>query len=115
MSLQRIGPSAGNRPNLLRNLAAQAAAHPRMEAAILGAVRAELPGVIEELLRKAHGGETLRIYVAAGPSQASKGERDRRIRAQAAPPSSLPLAAIAAREGISLRRVQQILARNLAP
>lgn len=119
MTPTRTGPR--ERQNLLRNLATQAAAHPRIEAAVLGAIRAELPGVIEGLLREAYGGETVRLYVARGGSRDSKAERDRRIQALAAPPSNMSPGAIAAAEQISLRRVQQILAavaaekRNLTP
>lgn len=118
MSLTPTRPAHRERQNLLRNLASQAAAHPRIEAAVLGAIRAELPGVIEGLLREAYGGETVRLYVARSGGRDSKAERDRRIQALAAPPSSMAPAAIAAAENISLRRVQQILAaekRNLPP
>lgn len=114
MSMQRAG--AQRRTTLLRDLAQQAAAHPRIESAVLGAIRAELPGVIEDLLRQAYGGETVRIYVASGGSRAAKDERDRRICGLAAPPAKLSPAMIAEREGISVRRVQQILCRrNLQP
>ncbi len=110
MSLHPVGPRS--RQNLFRELAHQAAAHPRMEAAIMGAVRAELPGIIEELLRQTHGGRMVQLYVARSGSLAAKDERDRRIRALAAAPSSMTPAAIAAQEGLTVRRVQQIL-RNL--
>lgn len=110
MSIHRVG--GHQRQNLLRELAQQAAAHPKIEAAIMGAVRAELPGVIEELLRQAYGGETVRIYVASGGSRDAKAERDRRIQALAGAPSHMSPAAIAASEGISVRRVQQIIRRN---
>lgn len=111
MSLRPIG-NGSSRPSLLRQLAEQAAAHPRIEAAVIGAIRAELPGVIEGLLREAYGGDTIRIYVASGLGRAAKRERDLRITALAAAPSSLSPGAIAAREGISVRRVQQILRRR---
>lgn len=101
-----------NRHTLLRQLATQAASHPRIEAAVLGAIRAELPGVIEGLLRDAYGGETVRIYAPRHDvlqAEQSRQERDRRIAALAAPPSSLSAAAIARQEGITPHRVRQIL------
>lgn len=107
MSIEHV--SGRNRQNLMRQVAHQAAAHPRIEAAVIGAIKAELPGVIEELMRAAWGGERLRLYVARGTSLDAKAERDRRVRSLAAPPSSLPPAQIAAIEGIGVRRVQQIL------
>lgn len=113
MSLHPTG-SGRHRTTLLRNLAQQAASHPRIEAAVIGAIRAELPGVIEGLLREAYGGETVRIYVAASDvsrAEQQRDERDRRIAAMAAPPSSLPAAAIAAQERITPHRVRQILRR----
>lgn len=113
MSMQPIG-NGRHRQNLLRQLAHQAAAHPRIEAAVIGAIRAELPGVIEGLLREAYGGDTVRIYVPSRGGHDAKLERDRRIAALAAAPSSLSVAAIAAKEGLTVRRVQQIL-RNLEP
>ncbi len=103
------------RQSLLRQLAHQAATHPRIEGAILGALRAELPGVIEELLRQSYGGDTLEIYVASRSSSAAKGERDRRIMAMATGPAALPTVAIAQVEGISERRVRQILQRGNSP
>ena len=112
MSLQPLG--ARGRQNMFRELAYQAAAHPRMEAAIMGAVRAELPGIIEELLRQSHGGRTVQLYVARTGSLAAKDERDRRIRSMAAAPTSMAPSAIAAQEGITVRRVQQIL-RKIPP
>lgn len=107
MSLHRIG---GQSPqSLLRDLATQAAAHPKIEQAVLGGIRAVLPDVIEELLRAAYGGERVRLYVASRSSRDAKADRDRRIAALASAPSNLSPAAIAAQEGLSLRRVQQIL------
>jgi hypothetical protein len=113
MSITRTGAPRA-RTTLLRELATQAASHPRIEAAVLGAIRAELPGVIEGLLRDAYGGDTVRIYVPRGASREDKVARDQRIRALSAAPSSLSPHAIAAREGISVRRVQQILLQPAA-
>ena len=98
------------RHTIIRDLAQQAAAHPRIENAVMGAIRAELPGVIEELLRQTWGGEQLRLYVPRRGSHQSARERVDRIRTLAAPPSSLSPALIAQREGVSLRTVQRALA-----
>ena len=100
-----------SRNTMLRQLAVQAATHPRIEAAVMGAIRAELPGVIEGLLRDSWGGDTLRMYVPKNGSRDDKDARDQRIVAMASPPSSATPHAIAAREGISVRRVQQILSQ----
>ena len=59
---------------LMRNLAAKAAAHPKIEAAIMGAIRDTLPGVINDLLREGFAGETLRLYVP------KHGREDRKTR-----------------------------------
>lgn len=97
---------------MLRDLAHQAAAHPRIEQAVLGAIRAELPGVIEGLLREMYRGETVRLYVPSRGSFDASRERDRRICVLAAPPNNLPLALIAAKEGVSLRTVQRAVSRQ---
>lgn len=98
----------------LRELASQAAIHPRVETAVIGALRGVLPGVIEEIVREMYpGGERVRFYSAKVSSRSAKAERDRRIVTLAAPPASMALAQIAQQEGLSLRRVQQILARNI--
>lgn len=111
MSMHRVGKPR-SRNTLLRQLATQAASHPRIEAAVIGAIRDVLPGVIEGLLREAYGGETVRIYAARHDVLlADQGRRDRdlRIAALAAAPSSLTPAAIAELEGITPHRVRQIL------
>lgn len=96
------------RQSMLRDLAQQAAAHPRIEQAVLGAIRAELPGVIEGLLREMYRGETVRLYVPKRTCDIA--ERNQRIRAMAAPPSSMSTAQIAARERLTQRQVQRVLA-----
>jgi hypothetical protein len=74
------------RPNMLRNLAERAAAHPRIEqavaGAVLGAVRATLPGVIEALLAEQADAQwgTLRFHVRKVPQEA-RDRRDQRVRA----------------------------------
>jgi hypothetical protein len=87
-------------------MAEQAASHPRIEKAILGALRAELPNLIEQMLSQMCGGETLRMYVRKRPAHA-KMERNMRIQADAA--SQIPLAMIAKREDLTLRQVQRIV------
>jgi hypothetical protein len=92
------------RDHLIRRLAEQAAADPRIEAAVLGAIRASLPDVLEGLIRQAAAAEggQLRVYL----SKRSQGERERRdefiagLLAQGTPP---PI--VAARVGCSLRHV----------
>jgi hypothetical protein len=114
MSIERVPhttPAA-----FLRDIASQAAIHPRVESAVIGALRSVLPGVIEEIVREMYpGGERVRFYTPKVGSRSAKAERDRRICALVAPPSKLPLAQIARQEGLSLRRVQQIVARNIGP
>ena len=63
----------------IRDLATRAAGHPNIEKAVNQALRAELPGVIESILRDMYPGETLRLYVPKR-SVTSRGERDRLIR-----------------------------------
>lgn len=66
---------------LMRNLAAQAARHPRIESAIMGAIRDTLPDVINDLLREGFAGETLRLYVPKHGREEKK-SRDEHIRAR---------------------------------
>lgn len=65
---------------ILRDLAEKAASHPRIEAAVNKALRAELPSVIEEILREAYPGETLRMYIPKN-NTSQRRERDNAIRA----------------------------------
>ena len=66
---------------ILRDLAVAAAGHPRIEQAVSAAIRQELPGVIESILRDQFPGETVRIYVAKR-STTSRRDRDIAIRAK---------------------------------
>ena len=109
-----ITPTGAHRTRhtLLRQLATQAASHPRIEAAVIGAIRDVLPSVIEGLLRETYGGETVRIYAPRHDvmrADQDRQARDLRIAALAAPPTSMAPAAIAQREGITAHRVRQIL------
>lgn len=64
--------------NKVRDLAERAARHPQIEAAVLGALRATLPGVIEKLLSEMAHGETVRLYARKRPEDA-RAMRDARI------------------------------------
>jgi hypothetical protein len=92
---------------LLRNMAEQAATHPRIEAAIMATLKAELPNLLEHMLSQMCGGDTMRLYVRK-PSHA-KAERNRRIVADA---THMPLALIAKREALTVRQVQYIVKAN---
>jgi hypothetical protein len=92
--------------NLLRTMAEQAASHPRIEQAVLGALRAELPNLIEQMLSQMCGGETLRMYVRKRPAHA---KTERNLRIQAAAAAGTPLAMISEREHLTLRQVQRIV------
>jgi hypothetical protein len=97
---------------VFRDLAERAAAHPRIEQAVVGAIRAELPGVIESLLRDMYPGEQLRLYVPQRDQAAAARERsarDERIRAAGA--SGMSTAQIAHTEGVTVRLVQMVLKR----
>jgi len=48
---------------VLAEVARRAANHPTIEAAVVGAVRATLPLVIQLVLRELYPGETLRLYI----------------------------------------------------
>lgn len=92
---------------LLETLALRAAAHPRIEQAVLGALRAELPGVIQGLLSEMYPGETVRIYAPKAGGSDVRRERDLRILAAREQPAAL----VAEREHVSERHVRRIWAR----
>jgi len=89
-------------------VAARACSHPSMESAVMGAVRATLPGVIETVMRELYSGETLRLYVSKTPSD-DRVQRDRRIGAALA--TGETPASIAKREMVSKRHLRRIRAR----
>lgn len=66
--------------SLLAQLAERAASSPQLEGAVLGAVRATLPGVIMAELRKLFPGETVRLYVPKVGTE-TRSQRDTRITA----------------------------------
>jgi hypothetical protein len=71
-----------DRPLTLRRLAARVATHQRIQTAVVGAIQAELPSIIEELLGAMadDAGGTLRLYRRKRP-KAKRIERDNQIRA----------------------------------
>lgn len=95
-------------PNPIRAALQQAMLSPRVQEAVAVFVNA-LVDEGEAVLRARYGGETLRIYTPKRGGRDGQDARNRRIRAMAAPPSSMAPAHIARAEGLSLRRVQQIL------
>lgn len=103
MSLTRV-----RTVNPIRQALQQAMVSPRVQAAVTVFVNA-LVDEGEAILKQRYAGESLRTYYPKRGNRDDRDERDRRIRALAAPPSSLTPAQIAATEGISLRRVQQLL------
>lgn len=92
----------------LEALAERAASHPRIEAAVLGALRAELPQVIRGLLKEMVGGDTL--YVPKGDGGDARRDRDLRILAS----REMPAALVAERERVSERHVRRIWTRGNA-
>lgn len=68
---------------MLRTLAAACAPRiaSKVEAAVVSTVRAELPAIIEAVLREQYQGETLRVYVSKRPGSMRR-LRDQAIRAK---------------------------------
>lgn len=98
------------RPSILAELAHRAANHPSIEAAVTGAVRATLPGVIESILQEICPGETLRLYVPKTQS-ANRLQREQRI--EAALSAGEAPDSLAKRENVSKRHLRRIRARLL--
>lgn len=96
--------------SLLEKLATRAAAHPRIEEAVLGALRAELPRVIQGLLAELCVGDTVRLYVPKGGGTDVRRERDLRILGAREQPAAL----VAERERVSERHVRRIWTRGNA-
>jgi len=94
--------------NLFETLAKRAAAHPRIEQAVIGALRAELPQVIQGLLAEMYSGETVRVYVQKAGAVDMRRERDMRIVAAKGQPAAL----VAEREKVSERHVRRIWQRG---
>lgn len=94
--------------NPIRAALEQAMVSPRVQAAVVTFVNA-LVDEGEAVLRERYAGETLRVYTPKRGGSDERAARDRRIEAAVA--ADEPHAAIAQREGIGLRRVQQIAKR----
>lgn len=91
---------------VLAILSQRIASHRDMERAVLGAVQATLPGVIEEVLRDMHfGGDTIRLYVPKTGADA-RHQRDQRIGAAIANGDAVD--SITKRENVSRRHVFRI-------
>lgn len=89
----------------LRDLSNRIARHPRIEQAVMGAIRTELPTVIEMILSEMHPGESVRIYAPKKPV-ALRRERDAAIRAEF---NGRNIPALAKKYGISSRMVLNIV------
>ena len=76
-----------------------------MEAAVVSTVRAELPTIIEAVLRETYPGETLRLYVSKKPG-AMRRLRDDAIRAKY---TGGNVVALSKEFGISARTVFRIV------
>lgn len=92
---------------MLKTLAAACAPRiaARVEAAVVSTVRAELPTIIEAVLRETYPGETLRLYVSKKPG-AMRRLRDDAIRAKY---TGGNVVALAKEFGISARTVFRIV------
>lgn len=77
----------------------------KVETAVLATVRAELPGVIADVLREQYPGETLKFYVPKRPVSARR-DRDAAIRAAYTGHNCRELAA---RFGLSVSMVFKIV------
>jgi hypothetical protein len=108
MSLTRV-----RQPNPVRAALREAMLTPSVQQA-LHAVLNQLVDGAEAILRQRYPGETLRVYTPKRGSQDERQARDRRVQALAAAPSSLSAEQIAQLEGITPRRVRQILAQGRA-
>lgn len=106
-------PSRPGRPTVLRSLAERAAAHPRMEQAVVGAVvsavRATLPAVIEALLAEeaGRGFGVVRLYRRKVPAE-DRARRDERVRALLG--TGMAAEQVAAQVGCSRSHVYRIRA-----
>ena len=92
---------------MLKTLAAACAPRiaARVEAAVVSTVRAELPTIIEAVLRETYPGETLRLYVSKKPG-AMRRLRDDAIRAKY---TGGNVVALSKEFGISARTVFRIV------
>jgi hypothetical protein len=103
------------RTGLIREIAERTAVHPSMEAAVVGAVRAALPGVIESVIAQmfpdTHG-DTIRLSIyRRKKTREHRRARDERI--LAAISANEAVSTIAARESVSERHVFRVKAKAL--
>jgi hypothetical protein len=103
MSLTRTRPT-----NPVRAALEQAMVSPRVQSAVALFVNA-LVDEGEAILRARYAGETLRMYTPKRGSAEARDSRDLRIEAALA--AGEPAAMVAGREGLSVRRVEQIAQR----
>jgi len=96
-----------DRPMTLRGLATRVASHQRIVSAVIAAMQAELPHVIEELLGEManDSGGTLRLYRRKRPA-AVRRARDDQIRALLA--QGVPLPSISAEVRCSIRHIYSV-------
>lgn len=104
MSLTRVRPV-----NPVRSALQAALESPRVQHAV-GLFVAALIDEGEAVLKRRYAGEVMRLYTPKGAGWQARQERDRRIQAGLAAGQSP--AAIAALEGITPRRVQQLGAKR---
>lgn len=104
MSLTRV-----RTVNPIRAALSEAMLTPRVQQAVTTFVTA-LVDEGEAILMARYGGERLRVYIPKSGHDARE-ERDRRIRAMAAPPGCMAPAQIAAVVGVSERHVRRLLGR----
>jgi len=98
------------RPNMLRSLAERAATHPRIEQAVMGAIRGVLPSVLEQLIAEESarlGDHRLRVYPRRSPPE-ERAQRDARVRAMLATGTAPELVAVEV--GCSRRHVYYVQA-----
>ncbi len=95
--------------SFIRQLAEDAATHPRMQAAVMGGILRELPDIIEILLHERLGGDGGTLRGSKNP-RVNRVERDQRI--EAALSTGEQHRSIALRERVSVRHVERIKARS---
>lgn len=105
LSVQEDKGEEMSRAIMLRDLSARVAAHPRIEHAVMSAIRAEMPGVIECILSEMYPGENVQIYAPKKPVSLRR-ERDSGIRTEY---NGHNVKALAKKYGISVSMVFKIV------
>jgi len=106
MSLERV--SRGPRQTLLRELVEAITADAEVNRAWQSLRAGDREAAVIRALTRSFGGEMVRLYVPLNAQD--REERDRRVRAMAAPPACMDLQQIAKREQLSVRQVRRIVA-----